>query len=464
MKHWQQRRKWPQGLRVATLLSASMLACTGNSGAHTSGMSSSVAETSERCGLARGLHEPRSRPQAAKAALLALSRSEALNVLGLQDGASEAEVRKAFRASVKAVHPDRGGDAERFHLLKQAYDVASGKVAAAFPSSRPRWAPASHRRHGREQADVGDGFVGEAARSKAWRWAGVADDTDAQDLKKVWESMGFDPFTGTYYGEPDPAGADYIAKEEQQSRRETASAPPRGAAYTMVSELLSAAIVAVIALMMVMSPVSNVDADLSSVAPSENGRWYGPEYAFMARAAKASQAPLLLVNRQQLPRGTSDSERLKHRAVNLGRHLVAAMDESKTVGFTTKPKFNEISVVVDDIYLQDVLQFLTDEDSSGGMRTVQSSTVCERPLMQLGRPSTGQKVLLVGAESDPYIGKAIQDLDSALGDVRADLVLLDMSQEAFEDRSEEFSVWAGHELRHGVDLISTKPLNLGVTV
>jgi hypothetical protein len=38
-----------------------------------------------------------------------MSRSEALSVLGLGEGASEAEIRSAHRRLIQQIHPDRGG-------------------------------------------------------------------------------------------------------------------------------------------------------------------------------------------------------------------------------------------------------------------------------------------------------------------------------------------------------------------
>lgn len=63
--------------------------------------------------------------------------------LGLRPGATHAEVKAAFRAKAKVLHPDQGGDAELFRRLQAAYSQAialSERVAAAnrfAPPVRP---------------------------------------------------------------------------------------------------------------------------------------------------------------------------------------------------------------------------------------------------------------------------------------------------------------------------------------
>ncbi len=52
-----------------------------------------------------------------------LDRAEALAVLGLAEGASEAEIRAAHRRLMRSAHPDQGGSAWLASRLNAARDL-----------------------------------------------------------------------------------------------------------------------------------------------------------------------------------------------------------------------------------------------------------------------------------------------------------------------------------------------------
>jgi hypothetical protein len=52
-----------------------------------------------------------------------MSRGEALNVLGLQDGATEADIRAAHRRLIVQIHPDKGGTSYLAAKINEAKDV-----------------------------------------------------------------------------------------------------------------------------------------------------------------------------------------------------------------------------------------------------------------------------------------------------------------------------------------------------
>ena len=53
-------------------------------------------------------------------------RADALRLLGLEPGASQQMIKRAYRRLAKAHHPDLGGDAKAFHRLDAAYRLLIG--------------------------------------------------------------------------------------------------------------------------------------------------------------------------------------------------------------------------------------------------------------------------------------------------------------------------------------------------
>jgi len=48
-------------------------------------------------------------------------------VLGVNVGASQDEIKKAYRKKAMEHHPDRGGSEQKFKEVNEAYEVLSGK-------------------------------------------------------------------------------------------------------------------------------------------------------------------------------------------------------------------------------------------------------------------------------------------------------------------------------------------------
>lgn len=83
-----------------------------------------------------------------------VNRTEALNILGLDDDASPADIKSAYRECVQILHPDRFANnkklqdraTEQFKRLQDAYDYLTSSRAAkssSASSSRPRSAYSS---------------------------------------------------------------------------------------------------------------------------------------------------------------------------------------------------------------------------------------------------------------------------------------------------------------------------------
>jgi len=60
-------------------------------------------------------------------------------ILGVPENADEETIKKAFRELAKKYHPDRGGDAEKFKKIVEAYRVLSDKKLRAEYDQRRKW-------------------------------------------------------------------------------------------------------------------------------------------------------------------------------------------------------------------------------------------------------------------------------------------------------------------------------------
>ena len=108
--------------------------------------------------------------------------------LGLKRGASEAEIKKAYRSLAKQLHPDRNKDnpkaAERFAKVTQAYDLLSDK------DKRARYDRGEIDEDGNPRMPFGGGFAGGGTGPRPGAGGGfegypggfTADNVDLSDL------------------------------------------------------------------------------------------------------------------------------------------------------------------------------------------------------------------------------------------------------------------------------------------
>lgn len=68
------------------------------------------------------------REQKSREPLRRTARDQALEVLGLQSGATDAEIKRAYRTMSRKYHPDTpNGDVERMKAINAAYAALKGK-------------------------------------------------------------------------------------------------------------------------------------------------------------------------------------------------------------------------------------------------------------------------------------------------------------------------------------------------
>jgi len=123
--------------------------------------------------------------------------------LGIKRGASEAEIKKAYRSLAKQLHPDRNKDnpkaAERFAQVTRAYDLLSDK------DKRARYDRGEIDEDGNPRMPFGSGFGGGGARPGGSAGGGGFDgypggfSGDAADLSDLFEGL-FGAATGSRRG------------------------------------------------------------------------------------------------------------------------------------------------------------------------------------------------------------------------------------------------------------------------
>jgi len=112
-------------------------------------------------------------------------------ILGVEKSASADEIKKAYRTLAHKYHPDKGGDAEKFKEINEAYQVLSDNQKRTqydqFGAAGPGF------------GGFGGGGNGTGASQDGWFWGrpGAEFDVQFEDLGEMVEEMfGFGGNTG----------------------------------------------------------------------------------------------------------------------------------------------------------------------------------------------------------------------------------------------------------------------------
>ena len=93
------------------------------------------------------------------------------DVLRIDPGSNEEEIKRAYRRRAKETHPDQGGSAEEFLLVRTAYE----EIKAGYRNGE--WDDA--------RADISDGKAAENGRENATESNGDAEDEPEREVSRV---------------------------------------------------------------------------------------------------------------------------------------------------------------------------------------------------------------------------------------------------------------------------------------
>ncbi len=170
-----------------------------------------------------------------------MKKSEALNTLGLAEGASDDEIKKAHRKLVIENHPDKfGQDAvaraqaeEKTKLINEARDVLLNRSWDPEYSTQgtPYGAPFSYNpyaasRPGSAQGGQGNPFEGWPFGTETFVWTSW----DENGNKTTYTATGGNPFAGSGYGSNPFAWTDPFSAAARGARGNGAGSTRAGAA------------------------------------------------------------------------------------------------------------------------------------------------------------------------------------------------------------------------------------------
>ena len=149
-------------------------------------------------------------------------------VLGVADGASDAEIHAAYRAAVRRTHPDAGGSAQAFEAVQDAYEQLRD------PAARRTRARAASARPGARAAAPGPGPDRQARTAADHRGASAAMEDLLEQSRRLEEEA---RRLAGMAARPAPADSDAVAQDSVGAVLRDAGAQLRDVAQDGVREL-----------------------------------------------------------------------------------------------------------------------------------------------------------------------------------------------------------------------------------
>ena len=129
------------------------------------------------------------------APVTAMFESDALRTLGLKKGATQEEIKKAYKRLAREHHPDKGGDSNEFIKISEAYESLQGGGGSSAP---PAGAPSEEALFAalfRFEQEFGDAFAAYGQHiAKAWSNATMLEHSLKQSVDRAWPTSADDSY------------------------------------------------------------------------------------------------------------------------------------------------------------------------------------------------------------------------------------------------------------------------------
>ena len=127
------------------------------------------------------------------APVTAMFEGDALRTLGLKKGATQEEIKKAYKRLAREHHPDKGGDSNEFIKIHDAYESLQGGSSAPPAGTPPE--EALFAALYRFEQEFGDAFAAYGEHiAKAWSNATMLEQSLKQSVDRAWPTSPDDSY------------------------------------------------------------------------------------------------------------------------------------------------------------------------------------------------------------------------------------------------------------------------------